>query len=175
MAIYVFAQPVAALVVTLLAPKFRDREDFIVVSGIELLTKTYEQLSAIGAVATKAEFSCRFLGKSPSYMTSMQARDRAISDEVMETLENTMLAEIRRTAKSGNIAGEALNMGLRRIHAKIEMYRADKWLREAAHARMEIMADTAAEAKTEQWEVDHSGLLSQMPAAIYWLLGRARA
>lgn len=145
------------------------------VSGIELLTKAYEQLSAIGAVATKAEFSCRFLGKSPSYMTSMKARDRAVSDEVMETLENNMLAEIRSTAKSGEAAIQALNVGLRRIHAKIEMYRANKWLREAAHARMNVIATTATKAANEGWEPDHSGLLSQMPAAIYWLLGRARA
>ena len=89
------------------------------VSGIELLTKTYEQLSAIGAVATKAEFSCRFLGKSPSYMTSMQARDRAVSDEVLETLENTMLAEIRRTTKSDDTTIQAFNVGLRRIHAEL--------------------------------------------------------
>jgi hypothetical protein len=145
------------------------------VSGIELLTKTYEQLSAIGAVTTKAEFSCRFLGKSPSYMTSMQARDRAVSDAVLGALENTMLEEIRRTARSGDAAMQALNMGLRRVHAKIEMYRADKWLGEAARARMEIITDTAARSTPEEWEVDHSGLLSQMPAAIYWLLGRARA
>lgn len=160
---------------TLLAPKFRDREELIMVSGIELLTKTYEQLAAIDAVATKAEFSRRFLGKSPSYMTSMQARDRAVSDEVLETLENTMLAEIRRTTKSDDTQIQAFNVGLRRIHAKIEMYRADKWLREAAHARMEIITNTTAKAKTEQWEVDHSGLISQMPAAIYWLLRKARA
>src|SRR5690606_12869020 len=115
---------------------------FIMVSGIELLTKTYEQLAVIGAVATKAEFSCRFLGKSPSYMTSMQARGRAVSDEVLEMLENTMLAEIRRTTKSEDTSIQAFNVGLRRIHAKIEMYRADKWLREAAHARMDIITDT---------------------------------
>lgn len=145
------------------------------VSGIELLTNVYEQLSAIGAVATKAEFSCRFLGKSPSYMTSMQARDRAVSDTVLETLENTMLAEIRRTALSADAAIKAHNVGLRRIHAKIEMYRADKWLREAAHARMKIMTDTAAKATSGEYEADNSGLLSHMPAAIYWLLGRARA
>ncbi|HWU19328.1 MAG TPA: DUF6626 family protein [Devosia sp.] len=144
-------------------------------SGIELLTRTYEQLSVIGAVATKAEFSCRFLGKSPSYMTSMQARGRAVSDEVLETLENNMLAEIRRTAKSGDAAMQALNVRLRRIHAKIEMYRADRWLREAAHSRMEILTSTAAEATSGEWDLDHSGLLPQMPAAIYWLLGRARA
>jgi hypothetical protein len=143
-------------------------------SGIELLTQTYEQLSLIGAVTTKAEFSIEFLGKSPSYMTSVQARDRAVSDVVLEALENTMLAEIRRTAKSETTEMQAFNVSLRRIHAKIEMYRAEKWLREAAHARMNVIATAATIATNEGWETDHSGLLSQMPAAIYWLLGRAR-
>lgn len=144
------------------------------VSGIELLTKTYEQLAAIGAVATKAEFSTEFLGKSPSYMTSMQARDRAVSDEVLETLENSMLAEIRRTAKSDDDEIQAYNVGLRRAHAKVEMHRADKWLRETARARVKIISDTA-KATNEDWGPDQLGLLSQMPAAIYWLIGKARA
>jgi|GEM_PF-5592372 len=145
------------------------------VSGIELLTTTYEQLAFIGAVATKAEFSTAFLGKSPSYMTSMQARDRGVSDEVLETLENAMLAEIRRTAKSHDAEIQAFNVGLRRIHAKVEMHRADKWLREAGHSRMAVITATATKSGNEGWEPDHSGLLSQMPAAIYWLLGKARA
>lgn len=145
------------------------------VSGIELLTKTYEQLSAIGAVATKAEFSTAFLGKSPSYMTSMQARDRAVSDAVFETLENAMLAEVRRTAKSEDAEIQAFNVGLRRIHAKVEMHRADKWLREAGRSRMSVIAAMALKSANDGWEPDHSGLLSQMPAAIYWLLGKAKA
>lgn len=144
-------------------------------SGIELLTTTYEQLSSMGAVATKAEFSKAFLGKSPSYMTSMQARDRAVSDKVLETLENAMLAEIRRTAKSKEVEIQAFNVGLRRIHAKVEMHRTDNWLREAGRARMEVIAAAPTISANLGWEPDHSGLLSQMPAAIYWLLGKAKA
>lgn len=145
------------------------------VSGIELLTKTYEQLASIGTVATKAEFSTVFLGKSRSYMTSMQARDRAVSDEVLETLESALLSEIRRTAKSEDAEIQAYNVGLRRIHAKVELHRADKWLHEAARARMEIVTDFAVKAETDECEADHATSMLHMPAAIYWLLGRARA
>ena len=145
------------------------------VSGIELLTKIYEQLFAIGAVATKAEFSIEFLGKSPSYMTSMRARDRAVPDEVLETLENSMLAEIRRTAKSDDAEIQAYNVGLRRIHAKVELHRADKWLHEASRARMEIATDFALRAETDGGDAEQAGSLLNMPAAIYWLLGRAKA
>lgn len=53
------------------------------VSDIELLEAVCERMQQVGLVQSKAEFSTRMLGKGPSYLTSMSARDRQVPEEVV--------------------------------------------------------------------------------------------
>lgn len=62
---------------------------------IKLLEGIYEQLRIADLVSSKADFSQRFLGKSRSYLTSMAARQRHISSDVMVDLSEAIIAEIR--------------------------------------------------------------------------------
>jgi len=63
-------------------------------TGIDLLNDTYQQLRSAGLVASKAEFSKRLLARSGSYLTSMQARDRHISKDILATLSAALGTEI---------------------------------------------------------------------------------
>lgn len=56
------------------------------VSDIEFLETVCERMQQVGLVQSKAEFSARMLGKGPSYLTSMSARDRKVPDEVIAYL-----------------------------------------------------------------------------------------
>jgi len=53
------------------------------ISDIEFLEEVCERMQQVGLVQSKADFSARMLGKGPSYLTSMSARDRKVPDEVM--------------------------------------------------------------------------------------------
>lgn len=52
----------------------------------DLIEAVFQRMQQVGFVATKAEFSIKLLDKSPSYLTSMKARDRHIGDDVIEVL-----------------------------------------------------------------------------------------
>lgn len=52
-------------------------------SDIEFLEAVCERMQQVGLVQSKADFSARMLGKGPSYLTSMSARDRKVPDEVI--------------------------------------------------------------------------------------------
>lgn len=54
------------------------------VSDIDFLESVCERMQQVGLVESKTVFSTRMLGKGPSYLTSMKARDRHVPDEVME-------------------------------------------------------------------------------------------
>lgn len=54
------------------------------VSDIEFLESMCERMQQVGLVESKTAFSTHMLGKGPSYLTSMKARDRHVPDEVME-------------------------------------------------------------------------------------------
>lgn len=56
------------------------------ISDIEFLEAVCERMQQVGLVQSKADFSARMLGKGPSYLTSMSARDRKVPDEVMTHL-----------------------------------------------------------------------------------------
>ncbi|TRB06347.1 hypothetical protein EXN61_14315 [Agrobacterium tumefaciens] len=64
------------------------------VSDIEFLEAVCERMQQVGLVQSKAEFSTRMLGKGPSYLTSMSARDRKVSDEVMAFLTDQVTTDI---------------------------------------------------------------------------------
>lgn len=53
---------------------------------IELLETVYERMHQAGFIQSKVEFSTRMLGKGPSYLTSMSARDRNVPAEVITHL-----------------------------------------------------------------------------------------
>ncbi|MXN50090.1 hypothetical protein GR158_03085 [Shinella sp. AETb1-6] len=64
------------------------------VSDIEFLEAVCERMQQVGLVQSKAEFSTRMLGKGPSYLTSMSARDRQVPEEVMSFLSGQLTADI---------------------------------------------------------------------------------
>jgi hypothetical protein len=64
------------------------------VSDIEFLEAVCKRMQEVGLVQSKAEFSTRMLGKGPSYLTSMSARDRQVPDEVMTFLTDQLKASI---------------------------------------------------------------------------------
>jgi hypothetical protein len=55
-------------------------------SDIEILEALCERMQQVGLVASKSDFSTRMLGKGPSYLTSMKARDRQVPNDVMAHL-----------------------------------------------------------------------------------------
>ncbi len=63
-------------------------------SDIEFLEAICERMQEVGLVQSKADFSTRMLGKGPSYLTSMSARDRKVPDEVMAFLIDQVTADI---------------------------------------------------------------------------------
>jgi len=92
--------------------------------GIEFLELIYEQLRGAEIVRSKGEFSERLLGKSPSYLTSMRAKQRVISSEVMVILGDNLMAEI---AELGSEAKQAeILAALRRAMAQVNIYLADR-------------------------------------------------
>ncbi len=63
-------------------------------SDIEFLETICERMQQVGLVQSKADFSTRMLGKGPSYLTSMSARDRKVPDEVMAFLTDQVTADL---------------------------------------------------------------------------------
>lgn len=92
--------------------------------GIEFLELIYGQLHEAGFVRSKGEFSERLLGKSPSYLTSMRAKQRGISGEVIMGLGDTLLAEIDELGSDP--ANAEIRAVLRRAVAQVNNYLADQ-------------------------------------------------
>lgn len=92
--------------------------------GIEFLEIIYGQLHEAGIIRSKGEFSERLLGKSPSYLTSMRAKQRVISSEVIMGLGDNLMAEIDELGSDPTHAEtRAL---LRRAVAQVNNYLADQ-------------------------------------------------
>ncbi len=92
--------------------------------GIEFLERVYGQLHEAGIVRSKGEFSERLLGKSPSYLTSMRAKQRVISSDVVMGLGDNLLAEI--DDLSSDQAHAEIRAVLRRAVAQVNYYLADQ-------------------------------------------------
>ena len=92
--------------------------------GIEFLEIIYGQLHEAGIVRSKGEFSERLLGKSPSYLTSMRAKQRVISSEVIMGLGENLLAEI--DDLGADTAHAEIRAVLRRAVARVNNYLADQ-------------------------------------------------
>lgn len=65
-----------------------------VARDIEFLETVCERMQQLGLVESKADFSVKMLGKGPSYLTSMSARERNVPDEVMLELSARMTVDI---------------------------------------------------------------------------------
>lgn len=92
--------------------------------GIEFLERVYEQLHKAGIIRSKGEFSERLLGKSPSYLTSMRAKQRGISSAVIMGLGDNLMAEI--TELGSDPADVEIRALLRRAVAQVNNYLADQ-------------------------------------------------
>lgn len=90
--------------------------------GIEFLETIYGQLHEAGIVRSKGEFSERLLGKSPSYLTSMRAKQRAVSNEVIMALGDAIYSEIKGLHGDESSAVAAL----RRAMAQVNIYLAEQ-------------------------------------------------
>jgi hypothetical protein len=51
---------------------------------IEMLERAYRSLQGQGLTTSKAAFSEKWLGRAPSYLSSMRARNRHVSPEVLD-------------------------------------------------------------------------------------------
>ncbi|WP_332713273.1 DUF6626 family protein [Pelagibacterium mangrovi] len=91
--------------------------------GIEFLENIYGQLHEAGIVRSKGEFSERLLGKSPSYLTSMRAKQRAVSNQVIMGLGDAIYSEIK--GLHGDESGE---VALRHAMAQVNIYLAEQTL-----------------------------------------------
>lgn len=92
--------------------------------GIEFLELVYGQLHEAGVVRSKGEFSKRLLGKSPSYLTSMRAKQRVISSDVVVGLGDNLMADIAEL--SSDPAKLEIRAMLRRAVAQVNNYLADQ-------------------------------------------------
>lgn len=90
---------------------------------IQLLQDIYVRLRAAELVRTKADFSKRFLGKSESYLTSMAARQRNISSDVMVNLSEAIVAEIK-TRKDDAYVSDRI--ALRQVMVVVNGYLAEQ-------------------------------------------------
>lgn len=105
-------------------------------SDIEFLETVCERMQQVGLVQSKAEFSARMLGKGPSYLTSMSARDRKVPDEVI-----TYLAGQLQEGVAGDDAALAGLYEQAARHKRDRKHRADmlKWV--ARHRATELVRD----------------------------------
>lgn len=58
--------------------------------NLKILMSVCAAMQARGIVASKAEFSTRILGKSPSYLSSMVARNRRVDDTTISELKRVI-------------------------------------------------------------------------------------
>jgi hypothetical protein len=84
----------------------------------------YGQLHDAGIIRSKGEFSERLLGKSPSYLTSMRAKQRVISSDIIMGLGDNLMAEIGELGSDP--AHAKMRALLRRAVALVNNYLADQ-------------------------------------------------
>ena len=109
--------------------------------GIEFLELIYGQLYEAGITRSKGEFSERLLGKSPSYLTSMRAKQRAISSEVIVDLGDNLMAEIN--SFGSDPADAEIYAVLRRAVGQVNNYLADQTIPEGIAFSRPLAADKA--------------------------------
>lgn len=106
------------------------------ISDIEFLKAVCERMQQVGLVQTKADFSARMLGKGPSYLTSMSARDRKVPNEVITHLvERLQSSALEDEAALVRLAG----MAARREHDRKHRVDMLEWV--ARHRTIETSLD----------------------------------
>jgi hypothetical protein len=101
------------------------------------------------------EFSRRFLGKGSSYLTSMSARDRQVSDEVFEHLAN----ELERANEQGMLQVEDLEAQLTSL-LRQQKHRAE--ILDWTIANRQRKADDALDALLEDTRDDGCSLFDRL-------------
>lgn len=82
--------------------------------NLEFVAAVCGRMQRVGLVTGKAEFSQRYLGHSPSYLTSMTARGRRVPGRVIEYLRDQIETTIATSSASmSGRAGKHLNEILR--------------------------------------------------------------
>ncbi len=109
------------------------------VSDIELLETVCERMQQVGLVQSKADFSTRMLGKGPSYLTSMSARDRQVPEEVVAFLSDQLTVDVEADDVAIFILSEQCNQRRRDQDHRHDLL---GWI---AHHRGLPMDDTAKE------------------------------
>lgn len=66
---------------------------------LEMLERAYQTLQGQGLTTSKAAFSEKWLGRAPSYLTSMRARNRQVSPEVLDFFYQQLERYVGRFAK----------------------------------------------------------------------------
>ncbi|MBO9655182.1 MAG: hypothetical protein J7562_12690 [Agrobacterium tumefaciens] len=105
-------------------------------SDIEFLEAVCERMQQVGLVQSKAEFSTRMLGKGPSYLTSMSARNRKVPEDVMTFLVDQVTRDIEDEDIAIFILSEQLAQRQRDQHHRDDLL---DWI---AHHRTLPMDDT---------------------------------
>lgn len=90
---------------------------------LALLEDIYLLLRNAGLVSSKGDFSKRMLGKSRSYLTSMRARQRRVSSDIILGLGEVVISEIRARKDDRDVADRIV---LRRAMVQINGYLADQ-------------------------------------------------
>lgn len=90
---------------------------------LALLEDIYLPLRNAGLVSSKGDFSKRMLGKSRSYLTSMRARQRRVSGDIIFGLGEVVISEIRARKDDRDVADRIV---LRRAMVQINGYLADQ-------------------------------------------------
>lgn len=106
-------------------------------SDIEFLEAVCERMQQVGLVQSKAEFSTRMLGKGPSYLTSMSARERQVPEEVVAFLSDQLTADVEADDVAIFILSEQCNQRRRDQDHRHDLL---GWI---AHHRALPMDDTA--------------------------------
>lgn len=63
-------------------------------ADIDMLEAVCERMQQVGLIHSKADFSERMLGKGPSYLTSMRARNRNVPEEVFSFFIDQLETEV---------------------------------------------------------------------------------
>lgn len=115
------------------------------VSDIEFLEELCERMQQVGLVQSKADFSTRMLGKGPSYLTSMSARDRKVPDEVVAFLVNQVTRDIEDEDVAIFILSEQLAQ-----RQRDQLHRNDLlgWIKRDRALRLDNTMDVVAQQRT---------------------------
>jgi Predicted phage phi-C31 gp36 major capsid-like protein len=141
----------------------RFRRRATIVSDIEFLEAVCERMQQVGLVQSKAEFSTRMLGKGPSYLTSMSARDRQVPEEVVAFLTGQLTADSEADDVAIFILTEQRNQ-----RRRDQLHRNDLlgWI---AHHRASPMDDTSKVFAESKSTVTASSIRQKLTG---WLLRR---